>query len=106
MPMQLFVHPSEAGNSSGTREPPLICLRARTYRWRELERRIVLSQYLLAVNEAGSLPPQESGLVNNGWNGKFHMEMYWWHAAHYALWRSLVAAEPKHRHLSAFSRVR
>jgi hypothetical protein len=55
-------------------------------RWRELERRIVLSQYLLAVNEAGDLPPQESGLVNNGWCGKFHMEMYWWHAAHYALW--------------------
>ena len=55
-------------------------------RWQELERRIVLSQYLLAVNEAGSLPPQESGLVNNGWHGKFHMEMYWWHGAHYALW--------------------
>lgn len=55
-------------------------------RWRELERRIVLSQYLLAVNEAGTLPPQESGLVNNGWYGRFHFEMYWWHAAHYALW--------------------
>ncbi len=55
-------------------------------RWRELERRIVLSEYLLAVNEAGSLPPQESGLVNNGWYGRFHFEMYWWHAAHYALW--------------------
>ena len=52
----------------------------------ELERRIVLSQYLTAVNCAGSLPPQESGLMNNGWNGKFHMEMYWWHGAHYALW--------------------
>lgn len=55
-------------------------------RAKELEKRIVLSQYLMAVNEAGSLPPQESGLVNNGWNGKFHFEMYWWHAAHYALW--------------------
>ena len=55
-------------------------------RWKELERRIVLSQYLLAVNEAGSLPPQESGLVNNGWNGKFHLEMRWWHGVHYALW--------------------
>jgi hypothetical protein len=55
-------------------------------RWRELERRVVLSQYLMAVNEAGSLPPQESGLMNNGWFGKYHMEMYWWHAAHYALW--------------------
>lgn len=56
-------------------------------RWKELERRVVLSQYLLAVNEAGSLPPQESGLVNNsGWYGKFHLEMHWWHGAHYQLW--------------------
>ncbi|MBI3985880.1 MAG: hypothetical protein HY343_03095, partial [Lentisphaerae bacterium] len=59
---------------------------SRDPRWRELERRIVLSQYLMAVNEAGSLPPQESGLVNNGWYGRFHFEMYGWHAAHYALW--------------------
>ena len=55
-------------------------------RWHELERRIVLSQYLMAVNEAGSLPPQESGLVNNGWYGRFHFEMIWWHGVHYALW--------------------
>jgi hypothetical protein len=55
-------------------------------RWKELERRIVLSQYLMKVNEAGSLPPQESGLVNNGWFGRFHLEMTWWHAAHWALW--------------------
>jgi hypothetical protein len=56
-------------------------------RWRELERRIVLSQYLLAVNESGSLPPQESGLFNNsGWYGKFHLEMHWWHGAHFGLW--------------------
>ena len=57
-------------------------------RWKELERRIVLSQYLLAVQEAGSLPPEESGLFDNSssWNGKFHLEMHWWHGAHYALW--------------------
>jgi hypothetical protein len=57
-------------------------------RWKELERRIVLSQYLLAINSSGSLPPQESGLFSNTgeWNGKFHLEMHWWHAAHYALW--------------------
>ena len=55
-------------------------------RWKELERRIVLSQYLMAVNEAGSLPPQEAGLYSNGWNGKFHLEMHWWHGTHYALW--------------------
>jgi hypothetical protein len=61
---------------------------SRDSRWKELERRIVLSQYLLAVQEAGSLPPQESGLFNNSsaWNGKFHLEMHWWHGAHYALW--------------------
>ena len=55
-------------------------------RWMELERRIVLSQYLLAVQEAGSTPPQESGLFHNGWNGKFHLEMVLWHEAQYALW--------------------
>jgi len=55
-------------------------------RWKELERRIVLSQYLMRVNEAGSYPPQESGLVNNGWYGRFHFEMIWWHGVHYALW--------------------
>ena len=52
----------------------------------ELERRIVLSQYLTAVNCAGSTPPQETGLVCNSWHGKFHLEMHWWHAAHFALW--------------------
>jgi hypothetical protein len=52
----------------------------------ELERRIVLSQYVMAVHDAGSLPPQETGLAVNSWFGKFHMEMYWWHSAHWALW--------------------
>lgn len=63
-------------------------------RWKELERRVVLSQYLMAVNEAGSYPPQESGLVNNGWFGRFHMEMVWWHAAHYALWNRWSEVNP------------
>lgn len=52
----------------------------------ELERRIVLSQYLTAIQCAGSMPPQESGLTHNSWFGKFHLEMHWWHAAHFALW--------------------
>jgi hypothetical protein len=52
----------------------------------ELERRVVLSQYLTAVNGSGSLPPQESGLVANSWFGKFHLEMHWWHGAHFAAW--------------------
>lgn len=59
---------------------------SRDSRWMELERRIVLSQYQTAINSAGSLPPQETGLVQNSWHGKFHLEMHWWHAAHFALW--------------------
>ncbi|KAH8163426.1 hypothetical protein CIB48_g4836 [Xylaria polymorpha] len=78
----------------------------------ELQRRIVLSQYLTAINSASAYPPQ--GLVNNGWYGKFHvsantpiprlgssndvpqLEMILWHLLHFArwdkyplLWRSL-----------------
>ncbi|HWB86096.1 MAG TPA: hypothetical protein VG675_18275 [Bryobacteraceae bacterium] len=76
-------------------------------RARELERRVVLSQYITRVHSASSLPPQETGLVLNSWYGKFHMEMYWWHVAHFALWGrpqllersmdSLVASLPQAR---------
>ena len=52
----------------------------------ELERRVVLSQYQTAIHCAGSLPPQETGLVCNSWFGKFHLEMHYWHAAHFAVW--------------------
>ncbi len=52
----------------------------------ELERRIVLSQYNTAVHCAGSLPPAETGLLFNSWNGKFHLEMHWWHGVHFAAW--------------------
>jgi hypothetical protein len=52
----------------------------------ELERRVVLSQFLTALHSAGSLPPQETGLMYNSWFGKFHLEMHWWHAAHFAQW--------------------
>ncbi|MBP1677273.1 MAG: hypothetical protein H6Q20_1832 [Bacteroidetes bacterium] len=52
----------------------------------ELERRVVLSQYLLAIQCAGSVPPQETGLTYNSWYGKFHLEMIWWHQAQFALW--------------------
>lgn len=55
---------------------------------RELERRIILSQYLTAANTANcDYSEQESGLVNNGWYGKFHLEMTIWHNLHYVLWR-------------------
>lgn len=52
----------------------------------ELERRVVLSQYLTKIQCSGSLPPQETGLTFNSWYGKFHIEMHWWHAVHFALW--------------------
>jgi hypothetical protein len=52
----------------------------------ELERRIVLSQYLTAIQSRGRLPPAETGLACNSWYGKFHFEMYYWHTAHFVLW--------------------
>lgn len=55
-------------------------------RAKELERRAVLSQYLTAINCAGSLPPQETGLMVNSWYGRFHLEMHWWHGAHFPMW--------------------
>jgi len=68
---------------SGSRDP----------RWRELERRIVLSQYLTAIQCSGQYPPQESGLTFNSWEGKFHLEMHWWHAVHFALWDRIELLE-------------
>jgi len=52
----------------------------------ELERRVVLSQYLTAIQCAAPTPPAETGLTYNSWFGKFHLEMTWWHEAHFALW--------------------
>lgn len=51
-----------------------------------LERRIVLSQYLLRSQEMQSYPPAETGLTYNTWYGKFHLEMVMWHSFHYAVW--------------------
>ena len=59
----------------------------------ELERRIVLSQYLTAIQCSGAIPPQETGLTVNSWYGKFHLEMHWWHATHFALWNRLPLFE-------------
>ena len=52
----------------------------------ELERRIVLSQYLTAIQMHGPMPPAETGLTASSWYGKHHTEMVWWHLAHFALW--------------------
>jgi len=55
-------------------------------RARELERRVVLSQYLTKINCANVMPPQETGLTYNSWFGRPHLEMAWWHGVHFALW--------------------
>lgn len=55
-------------------------------RAKELERRVILSQYLTKIQCAGNYPPQETGLTYNSWFGKPHLEMHWWHAVHFALW--------------------
>lgn len=70
-------------------------------RAKELERRIVLSQYLTAVNCSGSLPPQETGLVCNSWRGRFHLEMHWWHGAHFAHWNRVELLLPSLRWYSS-----
>lgn len=59
----------------------------------ELERRVVLSQYLTAIQCSGSTPPQETGLTTNSWYGKYHLEMHWWHAAQFALWNRFPLLE-------------
>jgi hypothetical protein len=68
----------------------------------ELERRIVLSQYLTAIQCSGSMPPQETGLTVNSWHGKLHLEMHWWHAGHFALWNRIALLE---RSLCWYSKV-
>ncbi|WP_160720897.1 glycoside hydrolase family 65 [Bacillus sp. USDA818B3_A] len=59
----------------------------------ELERRVVLSQYLTKIHCSGSMPPQETGYMYNSWFGKFHLEMHWWHGAHFPLWGRGVLLE-------------
>jgi len=56
-------------------------------RAKELERRVVLSQYLTQINCANNMPPQESGLTYNTWFGRPHLEMTWWHITDFALWK-------------------
>ena len=57
----------------------------------ELERRMVLSLYLLTVNSSGHMPPAETGLTCNSWYGKAHLEMHFWHMAWAPLWGCTLA---------------
>ena len=62
-------------------------------RAKELERRVVLSQYLTRINCANNMPPQETGLTYNTWFGRPHLEMTWWHAVDFALWNQPKVVE-------------
>ena len=69
----------------------------------------MLSQYLTAIQCAGTMPPQETGLTFNSWFGKFHLEMHWWHAAHFALWNRAALLErslPWYERILADARAR
>ena len=71
-------------------------------RWFELERRIVLSQHILALQSTGSFPCSEAGITNiDPWRGQSHMEMLWWHAAHFAMWDRLSLSD---RQLEVYGR--
>jgi protein-glucosylgalactosylhydroxylysine glucosidase len=59
----------------------------------EIERRVILSQYLTKIQCTGTMPPQETGLTFNSWYGKPHLEMHWWHAAHFAQWGRIELME-------------
>jgi hypothetical protein len=71
-----FWHSGAAVDFSGSKDP----------RAAELERRVVLSQYLTAIQLGDTIPASESGLTSSTWYGKHHTEMVWWHTAHFALW--------------------
>jgi len=71
-----FWRSGAAVDFSGSRDP----------RAAELERRVVLSQYLTAIQMGDAMPASESGLTTSTWYGKHHAEMVWWHTAHFALW--------------------
>jgi protein-glucosylgalactosylhydroxylysine glucosidase len=66
----------------------------------ELERRVILSQYLTRIQCRGSYPPAETGLTYNSWFGKFHLEMHWWHAVHFALWNNTHVLEKQMNYYS------
>ncbi len=77
---------------------------SRDPRWKELERRIVLSQYQLAAQSAGDQPPCRGrpDRARTRWRAKWHFEMLWWHLAHYSLWNRREMSE---KALSIYTRI-
>jgi len=84
---KVFDESSQAWNTFWSTGGTIDLSASKDPRWRELERRVVLSQYHTATQSSGSWPPAETGLFGSAmWGGRFHMEMVWWHLAHFALW--------------------
>ena len=76
-------------------------------RWKELERRVVLSQFQLRTNSAGDWPCGESGLVTIcPWSGRFQMEMVWWHLVHWWAWIALSLPTTLSRSIRKFKTTR
>ncbi len=80
---QQFWHSGGAVDFSETTDPRAF----------EIERRVILSEYLTKIQCTGTVPPQETGLTYNSWYGKPHLEMHWWHAAHFAQWGRIALME-------------
>lgn len=85
-PQQTFDSSSQYWTSFWEKGGAIDFSKATDPRAKELERRVILSQYLMAIQSGGMYPPQETGLTYNSWFGKFHLEMHWWHAVQFALW--------------------
>lgn len=84
---QQILQSSQTGYEKFWQEGGIVdCAEAQDPRAAELERRIILSLYLLKIQCTGNIPPQETGLTCNSWYGKQHLEMYFWHCAYLPLW--------------------
>ncbi len=92
-------HPAPAETFAATRDSSAIAWRdywtrggmidlsaATDPRAKELERRTLLSLYLMRVNYAGAFPPAETGLQHLTWFGKHNSEVYFLHAAQFYQW--------------------
>jgi predicted XRE-type DNA-binding protein len=83
---ETFARAAIAGRVSGTAAAPLTSQHvamSESMNWSDASCFRSISPRLQC---AGSTPPQETGLTCNSWYGKFHLEMHWWHAAHFPLW--------------------
>ena len=85
---------NQAWNSFWTKGAAVDFSHCKDPRANEIERRVILSQWLTKIQCSGNQPPQETGLTYNSWYGKPHLEMHWWHGVHFALWNRMELLAP------------